>query len=95
MKKKKPLPWEYCECGCKGSDLKIGEFYRWTTITWPMKNGKSDYDHPSYHLNDGHKWGKHLGTWNNYEDLNAFVRNELREYLTKAKQELDTLKGLL
>jgi hypothetical protein len=88
------LPWEYCECGCHGSELRIGNFYRWSLMTWPVVDGKNDYAHPQHHLNTGHKWGKHLGTWSSSEELNAFVRAELAQLAPDVEKQLKLIKKL-
>ncbi len=78
----KPRPerkfeWKYCECGCHGLELELGVFYRWVLIDFP--NSPREYKTRVVHLNDGHKWGKHLGTFDSFEKMEKFVTEEINE----------------
>lgn len=88
MPKEKTLNWEYCECGCHGSELRIGGEYFWSLTDWPEKNGKPDYDKPMFHLNDGHKYGKHLGTFKTSEERDEHVRGIIRKHMEELKKAL-------
>ena len=71
--------WEYCECGCHGNELRIGNFYRWSLTDFP--NSPREYETQFHHLNDGHKWGQHLGTFRSWKDLEDFVAKDLEKEL--------------
>ena len=79
-KTKKPaeLKWEYCECGCHGVELRMGAFYRWSVLEFTVPG---NYEKFLVHLNDGHKWGKHLGTFNSHAERDKFVRAELKKQI--------------
>lgn len=86
----KPLPWQYCECGCHGHELRIGDFYRWCFQELSGKIGSLRI--VSVHLNSGHKWGTHLGTFKSFEEADDFVRAELKEH---AKKWVEVFKDFL
>ena len=66
MARTSKLDWEYCECGCHGLELTIGTLYRWALIEFP--NGVSAEERTVY-LNDGHRFGRHLGTFSSFSDM--------------------------
>ena len=94
MKTKKnitPLPWKYCECGCHGFEMEIGKLYFWCIMVFPANWGESNgwnSEGSVFHLNDGHKYGNHLGSFNSMEELNDFVRKILSNNLANLKKFL-------
>lgn len=85
---KKRLPWVYCECGCHGHEISIGGLYFWSLTDWPLVKGEPDYENPFFHLNDGHKWGNHLGTFKTYKERDRFIRRIIRKHVNELKKIL-------
>lgn len=68
---KKGIPWKYCECGCKGSEARIGALYFW----------KYDDLRGTLYLNTEHLGGRDtmIGTRSTPEALDALVRESAKE----------------
>jgi hypothetical protein len=84
VKKPKALPWEYCECGCKGHDLNIEDFYVWRFIEFP--DAPDSYKEEKVYLLAGQMaWHKQLGRFDSRELCDTFVRELIKEHLAKRK----------
>ena len=85
-----PLPWESCECGCHGSELKIGGLYFWTLMEFPTSFGAGNNystEGSVFHLNDGHsRYGNDLGTFNSGQKRDNFIRKILEANLVELKK---------
>lgn len=79
------LPWEYCECGCKGHELIVGENCYWCSMQLkPIRR---------YHLYIGHGiTGKFLGTFHSWKGLDAALAPILRAAAEKHTKILETIK---
>jgi hypothetical protein len=79
-RKVRKLEWKYCECGCHGSELRIGDFSRWSYTTFPVPN---DYTIQKIRLQKGHMFGEYIMTFSSSVELDKFVQNELDEQIKK------------
>ena len=83
----KPLKWEYCECGCHGSDFRVGPLYYWM----------NDYGMKFSLLFTEHGGGANssLGRFESIEKVNAAVRADAKAKLTKLQREIaEAMKSL-
>jgi hypothetical protein len=59
------LPWEYCECGCKGYTLSLGSQH--FSVYWDRKDG--------YYLGWGHSsLSTQIGKFDSFEAVDRKVR---------------------
>jgi hypothetical protein len=76
---KNNILWNYCECGCKGSEVSIGAYYFW--LYNDIKG--------SYHLHQGHsQYSPKIGQYNKMSEATSTVKKimvnnlkEISEYL--------------
>lgn len=82
---RKTLPWEYCECGCKGWELKLGGTYFW--MHWDLdKRWSLGTQH-------GMLYTKHV--FKSTPEAESFVLTELATKLPKLQQDHQVITELL
>ncbi len=77
---------EYCECGCKGYEIRVAGFYGW--MWWNTKIGKDSL----WIVNTQHN---NYGSETRFEGkgsrkaANDLVESELKRHIKKAKKEIE------
>jgi hypothetical protein len=96
-KKRKALPWKYCECGCHGNELELGGVYFWSLTTFEkdaagrsLDDGKGGLLIREIVLRDAHGWwaGELIGIFKTYGEKDKFVRKYLRKQLKEIESTL-------
>ena len=87
MKKKADtLPWKYCECGCHGHELNIGNQYYW--LFNDLQGG--------FHLHTDHGWlGPKLGTYSSFKKADRAVREHIKPAMRKLRKTLNDAREML
>ena len=64
----KLVEFEYCECGCHGSEATLGNHYVWLFDSLPTKN-VSGFTPKGFHLYEGHgSFSKLIGEYSTFEE---------------------------
>lgn len=79
------LPWEYCECGCKSSELRIGGVY--FHLHWDLKDG--------WYLSDSHGINGNRKRYGSAPEAEAVVKKALRDALDKQDEQQTAIKAVL
>jgi hypothetical protein len=82
---RKRLPWEYCECGCKGWNLDIGGVY--FHLYWDLKD--------TWLLSDKHGVSMNRKKYNSAPEAEAVVKEALAEALCDRNSERAAIKLVL
>lgn len=83
-KSKTTIPWEYCECGCKGHTLDVAGIRLWSYMALDDTHGGP------FFLKRVHGWyGEDLGKFKTSALQDQFVRSLLR----KAVKDLRKIVG--
>ena len=82
--KKLRLPWKYCECGCKGHDVKVGSVSLW------MFNDLAG----GFHLFEGHGGrGPPIGTYKSFEEADEAARRHAKPEFKKLNASMKQLSA--
>lgn len=86
-KNRNRIPWRYCGCGCKGSEVQFGSLYYW----------KFDDLRGTLYLNSEHR-GDYLTMIGQYESsvrLDEAVLRHARRRLEEARTQLREMENAL
>lgn len=82
--KQKTIEWKYCECGCKGFDVWLGQFYFWYFDD--LGRGGTAQSH---HLYSGHRGKGHVGDYSSKEEMEQALRRRLKPMIEAVRQRLN------
>jgi len=70
--------WEYCECGCHGHELRIGNYYYW--LYNDLKG--------NFYLREGHGFPAtiNLGIFKSFEEADQKVKELIKEQIKELKK---------
>lgn len=85
-KKDVNLPWKYCECGCKGHSVSLGQLHYW------MFNDIHG-DH-RFHLRKGHGMllGEDLGDYDSFEAADRATQKHVKSFIKKRREKLKQIE---
>lgn len=89
-KSKRSIDWEYCECGCHGFTVSIGDEYFWAYVHLPSEK-------ISVYSNTHGPYGTRIGTFDSFEEADAAVVDKIKSSGTmeQLENELRKVKAIL
>jgi len=87
------LPWEYCECGCHGHELQIGDRWFWTTSAdckW-SKTGRRHF------LGEGHGYAssKRIGEYDSDREADEALIPIIKTILKESQESVEKLTEIV
>lgn len=85
-RKRGTLPWEYCECGCHGHEVRIGTLYYW--MFNDLRGG--------FHLYTSHGgFGAKLDAYSSFEEADIAARKNAKLKIRELCKKINDARKML